>query len=333
MLSFCRMGYSRRDSWKSIDWFTVLLYVIMIVAGWVTICGASYEYDMDKLFALSSRPVNQLIWMGISLSVAFSILMIERDFYEVFSYLIYAAIILLLVATIFLAPDIKGSRSWLVLGPIRLQPAEFAKFATALAVARLMGTYGFELARYKNFLMVLGLIFLPMICILLQKETGSALVYLAFFLMLYREGMSGYFLLAGVCAVVYFVTGMKYAEVMMGETVLGVFLVSLLVLFITILLVYVEKKNKQAVQLISYTSLAVLGISGLISYYYPFNLNIVALSLLGLAVLYLIYVFAGFGCVVSDLSVDTSLGMELCADCFVCNRFYWISFLGQLCIY
>ena len=252
MLSFCRMGYSRRDSWKSIDWFTVLLYVIMIVAGWVTICGASYEYDMDKLFALSSRPVNQLIWMGISLSVAFSILMIERDFYEVFSY-------------------------------------EFAKFATALAVARLMGTYGFELARYKNFLMVLGLIFLPMICILLQKETGSALVYLAFFLMLYREGMSGYFLLAGVCAVVYFVTGMKYAEVMMGETVLGVFLVSLLVLFITILLVYVEKKNKQAVQLMSYTSLAVLGISGLISYYYPFNLNIVALSLLGLAVLYLIY--------------------------------------------
>ena len=289
MLSFCRMGYSRRDSWKSIDWFTVLLYVIMIVAGWVTICGASYEYDMDKLFSLSSRPVNQLIWMGISLSVAFSILMIERDFYEVFSYLIYAAIILLLVATIFLAPDIKGSRSWLVLGPIRLQPAEFAKFATALAVARLMGTYGFELARYKNFLMVLGLIFLPMICILLQKETGSALVYLAFFLMLYREGMSGYFLLAGVCAVVYFVTGMKYAEVMMGETVLGVFLVSLLVLFITILLVYVEKKNKQAVQLMSYTSLAVLGISGLISYYYPFNLNIVALSLLGLAVLYLIY--------------------------------------------
>ena len=177
MLSFCRMGYSRRDSWKSIDWFTVLLYVIMIVAGWVTICGAS-------------RPLNQLIWMGISLSVAFSILMIERDFYEVFSYLIYAAIILLLVATIFLAPDIKGSRSWLVLGPIRLQPAEFAKFATALAVARLMGTYGFELARYKNFLMVLGLIFLPMICILLQKETGSALVYLAFFLMLYREKRS-----------------------------------------------------------------------------------------------------------------------------------------------
>ena len=262
MQLFCRMGYSSRDSWKSIDWITVLLYVIMIVAGWVTICGASYEYDMDKLFALSSRPVNQLIWMGISLCVAFAILMIERDFYEVFSYLIYGGIILLLVATIFLAPDIKGSRSWLVLGPIRLQPAEFAKFATALAVARLMGTYGFELTRYKNFLMVLGLIFLPMVCILLQKETGSALVYLAFFLMLYREGMSGYFLLAGVCAVVYFVTGMKYADVMMGKTPLGIFLVSLLVLCITVLLVYIEKKNKLAVQIISYTSLGVLGVAG-----------------------------------------------------------------------
>ena len=289
MQLFCRMGYSSRDSWKSIDWITVLLYVIMIVAGWVTICGASYEYDMDKLFALSSRPVNQLIWMGISLCVAFAILMIERDFYEVFSYLIYGGIILLLVATIFLAPDIKGSRSWLVLGPIRLQPAEFAKFATALAVARLMGTYGFELTRYKNFLMVLGLIFLPMVCILLQKETGSALVYLAFFLMLYREGMSGYFLLAGVCAVVYFVTGMKYADVMMGETPLGIFLVSLLVLCITVLLVYIEKKNKLAVQIISYTSLGVLGVAGLVSYYLPFNLNWVVLSLLGLTVLYLIY--------------------------------------------
>lgn len=289
MQLFCRMGYSSRDSWKSIDWITVLLYVIMIVAGWVTICGASYEYDMDKLFALSSRPVNQLIWMGISLCVAFAILMIERDFYEVFSYLIYGGIILLLVATIFLAPDIKGSRSWLVLGPIRLQPAEFAKFATALAVARLMGTYGFELIRYKNFLMVLGLIFLPMVCILLQKETGSALVYLAFFLMLYREGMSGYFLLAGVCAVVYFVTGMKYADVMMGETPLGIFLVSLLVLCITVLLVYIEKKNKLAEQIISYTSLGVLGVAGLVSYYFPFNLNWVVLSLLGLTVLYLIY--------------------------------------------
>ena len=228
------------------------------------------------------------MWMGISLCVAFSILMIERDFFEVFAYLIYAGILLLLVATIFLAPDIKGSHSWLVLGPIRLQPAEFAKFATALAVARLMGTYGFVLTRVRNFMCVLGLIFLPMVCILLQRETGSALVYLAFFLMLYREGMSGYFLLAGVCAVIFFVTGMKYAEVMVGETALGTLLVLLLILFISIVLVSVECKNKLAARWMAYGSAAVLLVAGVVCYFFPFDLNGVVLGVLGLNVAYLI---------------------------------------------
>ena len=170
------MRSKTRDAWKSVDWFTILLYILMIVAGWLSICGASYEFGSAELLGTTGRPATQLMWMGISLCVAFSILMIERDFFEVFAYLIYAGILLLLVATIFLAPDIKGSHSWLVLGPIRLQPAEFAKFATALAVARLMGTYGFVLTRVRNFMCVLGLIFLPMVCILLQRETGSALV-------------------------------------------------------------------------------------------------------------------------------------------------------------
>ena len=282
------MPYSTKNNWKSTDWITLLLYILMITAGWLTICGASYEFDMAKLFDPSGRPVNQLIWIGISLIAACCILIIERDFYEVFAYLIYGGIILLLIATIFLAPDIKGSRSWLVLGPIRLQPAEFAKFATALAVARLMGTYGFVLTQFRNFMLVLGIIFLPMICILLQQETGSALVYLAFFLMLYREGMSGYFLLAGICAVIFFVVGMKYADVIVGATTLGTFLVSLIVLVITIILVYVERKDKQTVRIIAYLSTGALTISAIVSYFFPFDLNIVILALLGAIIIYLI---------------------------------------------
>ena len=283
------MDYNTRNNWTKVDWFTVLLYLVMIIAGWLTICGASYEFDIDKLFDPSGRPMNQLVWMGISTAVACSILIVERDFYEVFAYLIYGAVILLLVATIFLAPDIKGSHSWLVLGPIRLQPAEFAKFATALAVARLMGTYGFMPMRPKNFMMIVGLIVLPMLCILLQQETGSALVYFAFFLMLYREGMSGYFLLAGVCAVAYFVIGMKYAEVtVLGCTNLGILLVSLIILVITTVLVYVERKNVLAVKVIAAVSGGVLLIGGVVAYFFPFDLNIVVLSLLGAVVLYLI---------------------------------------------
>ena len=215
------MRYRKTEIWKSVDWITILLYLIMVIAGWFSICGASYEFDNVGLFDPSGRPGMQMIWIGTSLALIFVILMLESDFFDIFAYLIYACVIVLLIATIFLAPNIKGSHSWLVLGPIRLQPAELAKFATALAVAKFMNGYGFKLTTVKNFSITLFLIFLPMVCILLQKETGSALVYLAFFLMLYREGMTGYILLIGVCAVVFFVTGMKYSEVMVGITPLG----------------------------------------------------------------------------------------------------------------
>ena len=220
------VSYRKTEIWKTVDWLTIILYVVLVVAGWFSICRASYEFDNVGLFDPSGRPGSQLMWMGLSVGLIFVLLMLESEFFDVFAYLIYAGFIVLLIATIFLAPNIKGSHSWLVLGPVRLQPAEFAKFATALAVAKLMNTYGFKLTVPKNFIAVLSLIFLPMICILLQQETGSALVYLAFFLMLYREGMSGYILLSGVCAVVFFVTSMKFSDVTVGDTAVGELLVS-----------------------------------------------------------------------------------------------------------
>jgi rod shape determining protein RodA len=142
----------------------------MVIAGWFSICGASYQFDNTSLFDLSARPGLQLLWIGLSVGLIFIIMMLDKDFFEVFSYLIYFFVILLLIATIFLAPEIKGSRSWLVLGPIRIQPAEFAKFATALGVAKHMSQYNFKLNTFKNFSITLLLIFIPMICILLQKE-------------------------------------------------------------------------------------------------------------------------------------------------------------------
>ena len=128
-----------------------------------------------------------------------------------------------------------------------------------------------------------------MVCILMQRETGSALVYFAFFLMLYREGMSGYFLLAGICAVTFFVTGMKYADTMMGETPLGIFLVSMMVLVISIILMLVETKNKHDVYILSSVSASVLLISAIVSHYYPFNLNWIVFGLLSILIIYLIY--------------------------------------------
>ena len=164
------MRYRKTEIWKSVDWITILLYLIMVIAGWFSICGASYEFDNVGLFDPSGRPGMQMIWIGTSLALIFVILMLESDFFDIFAYLIYACVIVLLIATIFLAPNIKGSHSWLVLGPIRLQPAELAKFATALAVAKFMNGYGFKLTTVKNFSITLFLIFLPMVCILLQRR-------------------------------------------------------------------------------------------------------------------------------------------------------------------
>ena len=108
------MRYRKTEIWKSVDWITILLYLIMVIAGWFSICGASYEFDNVGLFDPSGRPGMQMIWIGTSLALIFVILMLESDFFDIFAYLIYACVIVLLIATIFLAPNIKGSHSWLV---------------------------------------------------------------------------------------------------------------------------------------------------------------------------------------------------------------------------
>jgi len=286
----------KTNTWQTVDWITILLYTAMVIAGWFSICGASYEFDNVGLFDPSGRPGSQLIWIGTSVVLIFIIMMLESDFYDIFAYLIYAIVIALLVFTIVAAmanlsivPDIKGSRSWLVLGPVRIQPAEFAKFATALAVAHFMNRYGFKLNTPRNFLITLFLILLPMACILMQKETGSALVYLAFFLMLYREGMSGYILLAGFCAVLYFVTGMKFAEDIVGITSLGKLIVGCMILFISVCLVGIVGKDKKMVQYLLLSIAIAFSVGGIVSIFTPVDFGLLAMVLIGAVTLFLIF--------------------------------------------
>ncbi|MDE6242557.1 MAG: rod shape-determining protein RodA, partial [Muribaculaceae bacterium] len=147
----------------------------------------------------------------------------------------------LLIATIFLAPNIKGSHSWLVLGPVSLQPAEFGKFATALALARLFSSYNFQLnAKISNYFRALTIIFLPIALILLQRETGSALVYISLIFVLYREGMPGIVLLSILCAIAWFVITVKYSTEMILGITLGQFIVftAVMVIFTIMLLLY-----------------------------------------------------------------------------------------------
>ena len=233
---------------RNLDWWTIGIYLALLIFGWISVCGASYTYGETDIFSLSTRSGMQIIWIGTSLALGFVLLMLDDRFYDTFSYVIYAVLMLLLFITIFNPHEIKGSRSWLVLGPMRLQPAEFAKFATALAVAKLMSTYGFTMANIRHFMAAVAIIILPILLIIGQRETGSALVYFSFFLMLYREGMPGSILFTGVAMVIYFVVGIKYEEVLLWNTPtsLGKFVVLLLVQLFSIGMVstYIHDKAK-----------------------------------------------------------------------------------------
>ncbi len=198
---------------RYLDWTTVIIYFLLIIGGIISIYAASYDFDNASIFSFDEFSGKQLRWVGLAALAGLIILLIDFRIYEAYAYPIYGVLIILLIITIFIAPDIKGSRSWLVIGPMSLQPAEFAKFATALALAKLFSSYNFTLnASPVNYIKALLIIFLPVGLILAQKETGSALAYMALFFVLYREGMSGLVLTAALCAVVFFVTTVKYTE-------------------------------------------------------------------------------------------------------------------------
>ena len=239
---------------RNIDWWTILIYIALLSFGWISVCGASYSYGETDIFSLDTRSGMQIIWIVTSIMLGFVIVMLDDRFYDTFAFIIYGLLLLLLFATIFNPHSIKGSRSWLVLGPLRIQPAEFAKFATALALSKLMSTYGYNINQWKNFAATLAIILLPMLFIVLQRETGSALVYLAFFLMFYREGMPGSILFTGVAMVVYFVVGIRFAEVYMGgtPTSVGKFSVLLLVQLFSIGMVWVYSNRRIALQMLFY---------------------------------------------------------------------------------
>jgi len=274
---------------RSLDWWTILIYISLLSFGWISVCGASYSYGETDIFSLSTRSGMQIVWIATSIVLGFVILMLDNRFYDTFSFIIYGLLLILLFATIFNPHTIKGSRSWLVLGPLRLQPAEFAKFATALALAKLMSTYGYNINQWKHFAATLAVILVPMLFIVLQRETGSALVYLSFFLMFYREGMPGSILFTGVAMVAYFVVGIRYADVFFGEspTSVGKFAVLLMVQLFSIGMVWVYCNKRIAWRMLFYC----VGVTllSLFLLMVPFNIIYIQLAMTVLMIGYLVW--------------------------------------------
>ena len=277
---------------RSLDWLTILIYIILLVCGWFSVCGASYTYGDTDIFSLDTRSGMQIDWIATSIVLGFVLIMFDDRLYDYLAYVFYALLVLLLIATIFNPHEIKGSRSWLVLGPLRLQPAEFAKFATALAISKFLSTYAVSIHNWKHFAIACGIIVLPMLCIVLQKETGSALVYLAFFLMFYREGMTGSILFTGIAMVIYFVVGIRFEEDMLWgtPTSIGKLAVLMLVQVFTAGMVYVFCKNRKLCwQIIGVSTLVAIASIIVSKYVIAFDVVFALLVLAAATIGYLVF--------------------------------------------
>ncbi|MDO4948769.1 MAG: rod shape-determining protein RodA [Bacteroidales bacterium] len=219
---------------RQVDWITVLLYLVMVSLGWLCIYGASYDFTEIDIWGFDTRVGKQLVWMGCAFMLALVSLSLDKGLFFNLSAIMYVGMIVLLIVTRFVANDIKGSYSWITLGSVSVQPAEFAKFFTALTIARYADSYEFSMQNHKKVLMAFLMILLPMGLIVLQHETGSALVFLAFLIPLYREGLPGVFLLAGVCAIAYFIISVRFGETVMadGVTIVGQYAVLMLIILL-----------------------------------------------------------------------------------------------------
>ena len=200
--------FKGRSLKETLDWPLIICYLILIFIGWINIYASVQSAEPSSIFDFSARSGKQFIWIVTALALAVLILfVISPRIYESFSLPIYAATILLLVAVIFLGVEVKGSRSWFEFGPIRFQPAEISKISTSLMLATIMSQYGYRLNNLRNFILTAAVILVPMAIIVAQSETGSALVYVGFIFMLYREGLSGWLLfMAGVAILLFILT-------------------------------------------------------------------------------------------------------------------------------
>ena len=205
---------------KMLDWWTIGLYLVLIFIGWCTIYAACYDYDNAEIFNFSANHGKQIIWISTALILGAIILTIDSKFYSNIAYLFYVLMIILLIATIFLATDTKGSHSWLNFGAFKIQPAEFAKYATCLCLSAFLSKSQTDLRRNKDLMLAIGIILLPALIIIAQSETGSALVFFSFFILLFREGMNGMILILGVFAIVFFILVLRYNN--LPDAVVGV---------------------------------------------------------------------------------------------------------------
>lgn len=248
---------ARGAIWSRLDWGLLLFYLLLVFAGWLSIYSAAYSETHPSIFDLSQRYGQQFLWISAALLLALATLLIDKRFYYAFAYIIYAVLLLILLLVLFVGVAKHGARSWLDFGFFKMQPSEFAKFATALALARYMGRAQFSRYSVRDWFRVALIVALPVGLILLQNDLGSAIVYSTFLLVCYREGMRGEVLLF-----LLFVGAIFIAELLFDRLY-----VLLGLLLITLIVAYFLERNFRAILRLFLLQVGILGGITFVSYW------------------------------------------------------------------
>ena len=198
---------NNKSLFTNIDWTLVSIYLVMLFFGWLNIYAANFGEGTHDLMSMSTEPGKQLFWIGSSFIWILLILIIDGKFYTTFSYFMYAITILLLIGVLFVGKEIGGAKSWYAIGSFSMQPSEFAKIGTLLALSKYLSTLNINLDQMSTKIKALAIIMAPIFFIMLQPDAGSAIVFASLFLVLFREGISGvYLVLIGLAITLFLLT-------------------------------------------------------------------------------------------------------------------------------
>jgi rod shape determining protein RodA len=234
--------YGNREESPVLDTISVWLYTLLVLIGLISVYSATAEVNQIFQFSFSSLAGKQMIWIGGAVIIILTIAFANVAIIDYFAYGFYGFAILLNVAVLFLGKEVSGAKSWFGFGGFGIQPSEFAKVATALAIAKYLGTYGIRFKGTRNVLITLGLFFTPMALILAQNDTGSALVFLCFFLVLYREGLPGWILLSALWMII-----IAIARIVMEATGISHLWTMGILIFLATIIIYYGRKNRQLI--------------------------------------------------------------------------------------
>ena len=232
------MSYEQlRKPNQGIDWMLVLLFFSLVFIGWIAIFAATYDETQPSIFDLDKSYGRQFLWILGSLLLAGAILLIDSKFYVTFAYIIYGIVLLMLAAVFVIGTTKHGDHNWIAIGSFQLQPSEFTKFATNLALAKFLSGLNINMRDLRIRFTAMGIFGLPALLVLLQGDAGSALVFLSYFLVLFRFGLPGSYLLLGVYAIVISVLSLAFDK----------FILVLILCVLTGILVYAVRRNRTVI--------------------------------------------------------------------------------------